>query len=188
MTYLIVLLTCMILALAALSIALFRLRRREYTDHTEVIATAADVSVGGIYRPVERLFDDRDFDLVKRSGPAKAALRRFRGQRRRILRLYMGELRRDFLRLWRLGRYLAPLSQNPDFAALVSRQFLTFHLLYISIHIRYLLLGSAATSDLRGVVSAFESLRTAARRTLDAMGVPDAETRLGDMPLGVGRS
>ncbi len=188
MTYLIVLLTCMILVLAALSIALFRLRSREHTDHTDVIASALDVSASGMYRPVERLFDDRDFDLVKRSGAGKAALRRFRSQRRRILRLYLCELRRDFLRLWRLGRYLAPLSQNPDFAALVSRQFLTFHLLYASIQIRYLLLGSAATSDLRGVVSAFESLRTAARRTLDAMGLPDTETGLGDMPLGLGRS
>ena len=89
---------------------------------------AQDVRVGNDrFRGL--VFSDDDADFVAASidvlGPI--APERLLKSRRRILRLYLRELRRDFTRFWSLCRLLAPYSSDPEFGAMLFSQLFLFH-------------------------------------------------------------
>lgn len=81
------------------------------------------------YRVMTRLFSQEDNDFIAAGanvlGPAVAE--RLYKTRRRILRLYLRELRSDFSRLWSLCRLLAPYAPDPNFGAMLVSQLFLFH-------------------------------------------------------------
>ena len=119
------------------------------------------------YRPLHRLFTAEDVAFVaKFTIPGGNALRRLRGARNRVIRLYLGQMQADFGSLWQLAREIAPHSADPDFAALMIRQFCSFHVLLTVARLRSLLGWRLPVSvPVNGLVSAMESLRTGVLRS-----------------------
>ena len=120
------------------------------------------------YRPMSRLFAEEDFAFLSGQGPG--IIKRLRRQRREVLRLYLRELRADFQRLYALCRILAPKSQDPNFAPLITQQALSFYGLFLILQVRcalgWYLHVRVDTVDL---VTAFDRLAQAARATLPAL-------------------
>jgi len=116
------------------------------------------------YRPMERLLTGNDLAfLAAQPGYTQDLGRRFRAERRRVFRVYLSNLVRDFERLHRAARVLvlnAP-EDRPDFAAALVRQRILFERTMILVRWRlFLNLLSGAEVDVSGLV-----------RTLDAMSV-----------------
>jgi hypothetical protein len=120
------------------------------------------------YQPMSRLFAEEDFHFLARSRPD--LVKRLRRQRQQVLRLYLKELRADFERVYAFCRRLAPKSENPNFAALITQQALSFYGLFLVLQVRctlgWFLHVRVDTTDL---VSSFDRLRQAAQATLSAM-------------------
>lgn len=118
-----------------------------------------------IYQPMGRLFAEEDFRFLRGSRPD--LVKRLRRQRRQVLRLYLRELRADFERVYAFCRRLAPKSTDPNFAALITQQALSFYGLFLVLHMRctlgWFLHVRIDTVDL---VGAFDRLRQVAQATL----------------------
>jgi hypothetical protein len=81
------------------------------------------------YRTLTRLLSDDDIEFVAKNIDilgSKASEQLLRS-RRRILRSYLRELRRDFARFWSLCRLLAPYAPDPEFGAMLMGQLFLFH-------------------------------------------------------------
>ncbi len=129
------------------------------------------------YAPMCRLFTADDFDLLTAAGEPDLA-KRLRRQRRRVLRLYLGELRRDFEQVHGFCRLLAGRSLDPGFAPAATRQALAFYGLLLMVQARCALGWwfelPAATTEL---VDSFERLCQAARTCAAALAQePAAQT------------
>ena len=137
----------------------------------ELEALAAGRSVLESYQPMSRLFAEEDFAFVAaHPGASRREGQQLRRRRRRILRLYLRDVRRDFERLYAFCRLLAPKSQDPGFASLITQQALAFYGLWMVLQVRcslgWFLHVRVDTVDL---VGALDRLREAARATALAL-------------------
>lgn len=122
------------------------------------------------YRPMERLLRESDFRfLASEPGFRPELARRLRASRRRILRQYLRLVRRDFDRLYTVGKTLVVHSaeDRSEFAAALLRQRLTFLYAVTAVQVRlWLDWAGTGTIDVRGLVDALESLRVQVRQLM----------------------
>ena len=147
-------------------IALRRLSHR----YTDLDVLRRDLSPECKYQPMARLFARGDFDYLRtRETPDAKTGERLRKARRVAMRLYLKEVRTDFLRVWSICRFLAPFSPDPDFGVFLFRQFIAFYALYVALWVRCLVsiygFIGLDVADIEGVVN---SVRKVARHTLQA--------------------
>ncbi len=113
------------------------------------------------YRPMLRLLDGSDFDLLNDADDPKL-MRRIRSQRRAIFRSYLRGLRRDHARLCAQVRNIIVNSatDRKDLASALYRKELTFQALMFSVNLRLMLhsagLGSVTAAPL---MNCFEQVR-----------------------------
>ena len=123
------------------------------------------------YRPMTRLFAEQDFAFLTAFGPQM--LQRLLRERRRVLRLYLSELRADFERIYALCRMLAPRSSNPHFAARITQQAFSFYGLLLIVEMRCALGWVLPVRvDTVELVNAVDRLRQAAQASLAPQPVP----------------
>jgi hypothetical protein len=124
-------------AFIALGLALWRLGPG--SDDTEVdIRVLTEIRPAcRTYEPLSRLFAAEDTEFLQKHAARSGAFRRrLVRQRRRVLSLYLSQIRSDFHSVWKICRLLAPMSNNPDFGALVTKQLFTFYGLYWTLQFR----------------------------------------------------
>jgi hypothetical protein len=116
------------------------------------------------YRPMERLLNEDDMAFLKaQSGYEPGMERKLRSERRRIFRLFLRTLGRDFNRLHYALRLVALHSpaDNPDLARVLIKQKFVFFAAFVAVRIRLELhrfgLGSV---DVRGLVATLDTMRT----------------------------
>lgn len=152
-------------------VTLWRLHRVTHegiTPAVEAQILSPSRSVLETYQPMGRLFAEEDFRFL--SGSRPDLVKRLRRQRRQVLRLYLRELRADFERVYAFCRSLAPKSTDPNFAALITQQALSFYGLFLVLHVRCTLgWFMHVRIDTVDLVGAFDRLRQAAQATLLAM-------------------
>ena len=104
-------------------------RARESSALPNSVTLEAEASRLERYRVMTRLFsqDDTDFMAASTDVLGPIAEQRLFKARRRILRLYLRELRSDFSRFWSLCRLLAPYAPDPNFGAMLVSQLFLFH-------------------------------------------------------------
>ena len=112
------------------------------------------------YRPLTRLFAEEDLAFLTPFGPQMQ--QRLHRQRRRVLHLYLRELRADFKRVYALCRTLAPGSSDPHFATRITQQALSFYGLFLVVEMRCALGWFLPVRvDTANLVNAFDRLRQA---------------------------
>ena len=141
-----------------------------------------DAEASGLerYRTMTRLFSDDDTDFVAANidvlGPI--APERLLKSRRRILRLYLRELRRDFTRFWSLCRLLAPYSSDPEFGAMLFSQLFLFHSTLTVVWLRTFTPSiSLQQAQFGALIDAVQQLRDSAQSAVEG-----AEQLALDMP------
>ena len=122
------------------------------------------------YHAMARLCREEDLKFLSSQSPLDAIQRMlFRAKRRHIMRLYLAEMRRDFMKTWSLCRTLAPFMRDRNFGTLLLGQFLAFHslfgLLWLCAHC---LSGPRLHANIDGVVKALQRMRQVARETTQA--------------------
>ncbi len=143
----------LVLALAiALSWTILRLGRRppEFRDGK------LDFEFSCPRPTIGRAFSQEDLHYLLTCDQSTPQLvKRFRQTRRRILALFLRDLRRDFYCAWSVSRQLAPLSKDPDFAFKLFQQFVIFHGFYLRVWLRGLVgdLGSVEVEALADVLA-----------------------------------
>jgi hypothetical protein len=147
------------------------LRATGVMPQAEMEALASGRSALESYQPMGRLFAPEDFAFVEaQPGASPVMLKQLRRQRARVMRLYLHDLRGDFARLYAFCRLLAPQSQDPRFAALITQQALSFYGLWMILQVRcsvgWFLHVRVDTVDL---VGSLERLRAAARAVAVSM-------------------
>jgi hypothetical protein len=128
------------------------------------------------YRPMLRLLADDDYEFLTAMGSDPSVVRRLRGERRRIFRLYLKNLIRDFSRLHRAARILVLESEveRSDVAARLVRIRFDFFLAVFAVRCRLVLHAAGiGTVDVRGLITALECIR-ADFRTLAPAAQPSA--------------
>ena len=86
---------------------------------------------------IARAFSQEDLHyLLTCEQSTPQLVKRFRQTHRRVLGLFLRDLRRDFYCAWSVCRQLAPLSKDPDFAFKLSQSFVIFHGLYLRVWLR----------------------------------------------------
>lgn len=124
-----------------------------------------ELSTTDKYQPLTRLFSRADFKfLAARNDFLPERHRQLYRSRRRVMSLYLGEMRHDFHRTWSLCRLLAPFSKDPEFGTNLVRQLVVFYGLYISVRLR-LLVGSYgyAGADIEQLVNVLRGMRLGAQ-------------------------
>jgi hypothetical protein len=131
------------------------------------------------YRPMGRLLSEEDYQFVRSHAKADAALwRKLRSERRRIFRVYLRSLQRDFDRVCSV--LTAVVAHAPEDRSelnlMLTRQRLAFRLGVLRIHGVLFLhaLGLPATVDARALVGCFDGLRLEMRSALVAAGTASA--------------
>ena len=122
------------------------------------------------YHAMARLCREEDLKFLS-SQPSLGAIQRmlFRAKRRRIVRLYLAEMRRDFMKTWSLCRTLAPFMRNRNFGTLLLEQFLAFHGLFGLLWLRaHCLSGPRLHANIDGVLKALQRMRQVANETMQA--------------------
>ena len=85
------------------------------------------------YQPMSRLFSTTDFEDVRSQPELLSSLR---SQRKKAMRLYLRQLRSDFMQVWSACRMLAPVSTDPEFGMNLVRNFVTFQMCVIALRVR----------------------------------------------------
>ena len=128
------------------------------------------------YKPIARLFDAEDFEYLAGHADLAGRLSNSRGA---AMRLYLVELRRDFLEVWNVCRLLAPISTDSRFVSRLSQQYWSFHWAYVCVY-AYCLVPSLARRPVMvdRLVSALAQVRAEARELLavsdSALALPTA--------------
>lgn len=120
------------------------------------------------YRPMERLFDEEDYEfLAAQPGFHPRITRRLRAERRKVFRCYLRSLSHDFERLSAAVRVLTLHAQHDrsEAASLLFKQKLVFQFAITMVRCRLVLqtLG-IGTVDVRPLVSSLEALRDQLRQ------------------------
>ena len=128
------------------------------------------------FQPIARLLADVDFDYLSGHDDLANRLTRSRGT---VMRLYLVELRREFLEVWHVCRLLAPISPDPHFVSRLSRQYWSFHWAYATVFV-YCMAPALARKPaaVERLVSALSQVRAEARELLavsdSALAMPAA--------------
>ena len=163
------------LAVATLGVIVWRLGHA--TDvSTPVPVWANRMPAEETYRPMARLFAEQDLGFLRSQGGRTPGMeRRFRLYRRRVLSLYLHQLRGDFRQLWSFCRQLVPISKDPLLGSVVFRQFLIFYGLYTVLRLRCFLGAFVYVhADTGDLVSSMGKLQQEARRVLASLD-PDLQ-------------
>ena len=132
-----------------------------------------DLSVAR-YRPMERLLSEEDYRfLASQPGFDKRMLRRLRSERRKVFRGYLACLSRDFSLVGAALRLMMMYSaqDRPELAGILYKQQAFFALGMLSVQWRLLLHAcGVGTVDVRGLVSAMESMRIELRQMIPSEG------------------
>ncbi len=126
----------------------------------------AEIARARKYEPMRRLFARREFDFAATCENSNPAIeQQLRKNRRRVMALYLKEIRTDFHRAWSTCRLLAPFSTDPEFGGMLAKQLGTFYTLYLTLQFR-LLVGSYsfAGADVENLVTAVKSLQISAQQ------------------------
>jgi hypothetical protein len=81
------------------------------------------------YRPLSRLLDPADFEYLRQRGVSEASIAKLRVERRKIYRLCLRSLAKDFNQVYRCVNLVLIQSRidRPELAAELARQKLTFY-------------------------------------------------------------
>ncbi len=156
-----------VILLAAVILAAELLRTSRSHEMSDCDGLWADVSAPKNYDPVDRLFEEADFRLVAEQ-PALA--RRLSSSRRKAARLFLREVRTDFLKAWALCRILSPLSPDSTMALRLVRHWFVFHALYGAATL-HTTLGSSAVTAPGELVRAVRALQSGAADLATQQGV-----------------
>ena len=120
------------------------------------------------YRVMGRILAQEDIDFVCRRGVFGEENRNwFLSRRRRIMKSYLRELRRDFGRVFSACRSIAPYVEDPDFGSELLHQSVKFYCAYALLMLR---LSTNRTSQVRldtgELVTALRGLREGAGEAL----------------------
>jgi len=164
MTIVILILGLILLGGAAMAWELLRLNRAE-PETIDPHAWANPLREES-YRPMVRLFARADLDAVAdRPDLAEKLVE----SRKRTMRLFLRQLRGDFMRAWTICRLLTPVSDDPTYAFSLIRQLLVFHGLFAVTHARCLwAFRSPIEVDVTPLVDSFSELRQGAAQLLQA--------------------
>ena len=157
-------------AVVTLGVILWRLGRTA-DDGAPMPVWADQAPAEETYRPMARLFAEQDREFLRsQQGRTLGMERRFRLYRRRVLSLYLRQLRGDFHQLWRFCRHLVPTSKDPLLGSVVFRQLLIFYGLYTVLRLRCLLGAFVyVRADTVDLVSSMGKLQQEARRVLASL-------------------
>ena len=131
-----------------------------------------DTPVDQFYAPMTRLFASRDVEFLhEQGGYSRKMDRRLRLQRRKVLRLYLGQIRGDFRALETYCRRLARSTRNWELSSLAHRQLVVFYGLFFALHVRCLF-GSFGyvRVDTRDLVSSLRNLQQGVRSAVESPG------------------
>lgn len=120
------------------------------------------------YRPMERLLSEADYEfLAAQPGYDPSIARQLRAERRKVFRVYLNQLSKDFSRLHQVARLLVLYSpeDRPDLARTLMRQKLVFHVAVLNVR-WHLLLNAAGMSnvDVKGLLGAVDQLNLQVRQ------------------------
>jgi hypothetical protein len=115
------------------------------------------------YRPMQRLLSEADSDfLLQECGYDKRVMRAVLAQRRRLFRVYLRNLNRDFGRLHYAARLLlldSPVDR-PELAQQLVQMRVAFFWAVLGVHYRLVLHAAGIGNvDVRGLLNAVEGLR-----------------------------
>jgi hypothetical protein len=123
---------------------------------------------------MERLLSEEDYSfLASQPGFDKKRLRRIRSERRRVFRGYLACLSRDFSLVGAALRLMMMYStqDRPDLAGILYKQQALFAFGMLAVQWRLVLhTCGLGTVDIRGLVSAMESMRLELRQMIPADG------------------
>jgi hypothetical protein len=115
------------------------------------------------YAPMQRLFDEKDFEfLASQPGYRPEIARQLRAERREVLAGYLQLLIRDFNQLHAIARTMLVYSteDQPDFGKALRWQRITFYYAVTAVRFRLVLMPLGWTApDVRKVVQPIESMR-----------------------------
>ncbi len=123
----------LLVACAVMAAAVWALNRRALSRLPSVSQFDSYIDLGpDRYRYLSRLFAPEDFDFLAGVRGGQVLLSRLRRERRRLLRLLLADLRRDFEALLAVGSLLSlsPTAKDDGYAELLARQSLRFYALY----------------------------------------------------------
>jgi len=130
------------------------------------------------YRPMERLLDERDVAFLQSHPGYEANMeKKLRADRRRVFRMYLRNLGRDFNRLHHALRLLALHSpqDNPELAKTLIRQKFVFFAGYLAARVKLELYAAGIGSvDVRGLVSTLDTMHTELHGLLSTPMAPAA--------------
>jgi hypothetical protein len=145
-------------------------------QHRRASGKTSDRSGQTFFQPIARLIADADFEYLSGHDDLASRLTKSRGT---VMRLYLVELRREFLEVWHVCRLLAPISPDPHFVSRLSRQYWSFHWTYATVFV--FCLAPALTrkpAAVERLVSALSQVRAEARELLavsdSALAMPSA--------------
>lgn len=144
----------------ALAVALVALLRKFRTRNAGLRPDLASISAKR-YRPMARLLDSEEEAWVS-SRLGRAAVSRFRAERRRIFRGYLRSLERDFGGICAAIRLMLAHSEQdrPELAAALMRQEAAFAFAVFSVRCRLMLHAAGiGTVDVRRLVGALDQVR-----------------------------
>lgn len=166
MTTLLFLLGFLVLAVAGLGLGLWYMVR---SRHSRLAPTPSlQPAPQRSYGPMGRLFDMHDLRFLEsQRGCRPGMTARLRRERRKVLSLYLHQVRLDFGRTWAYLRAVAPWSENPEFAPAMVRQLVTFYGMYAALRL-HCLLGAFVyvPTDVGSLVGVLQRLQQRTRQTL----------------------
>jgi len=161
----------LVVAVIALGLALWRLGPGSKDTEVDLRILTAARPACRTYEPLSRLFAGEDTEFLRKHAARSGAFRRrLNRQRRRVLSLYLGQLNSEFREVWKICRLLAPMSNNPDFGAQVTKQFFTFYGLYWTLQFRCFM-GALVPLHVNagGLVTPLQQLEQAMQRAFQSL-------------------
>jgi len=126
------------------------------------------------YRPMERLLSEEDYRfLASQPGIDKRALRRIRGERRKIFRGYLACLSHDFALVGATLRLMMTYSaqDRPELAGILYKQQVLFAVGMLGVQWRLLLHAwGLGPVDVRSLISGMELMRLELRQIIPVAG------------------
>ena len=159
-----------LLAILAAGLGLVsRLAGHSIKDHPlDLQALAGQIPAEDAYRPMARLFAQADLEFLRNQPGRKAGMeRRLTLQRRRVLSIYLRQIRGDFHQMWNYCRLLIPISKHQAFGAKMAQQVVVFYGVYALPRIQCFLSALVyIRADAVDLLSSFGRLRQDADRVL----------------------
>lgn len=140
-----------------------QLTRPRPVSLVEIEALVASPPPREVYGPMKRLFSEADFDfLASQADLPPARVQQLRQERRRVLQLYLCQLRGHFEQVYRACQLLTHRSHDPSFATQLTKTALSFYFKLVVLHLCCLLhLPGRPQIDVFDLVRPIQSLREA---------------------------